>query len=590
MTYVVSARRWRPQVFADLVGQDHISRTLSNAIRADRVAHAFLFTGLRGVGKTTAARILAKALNCEKGPTAEPCNECSNCTEITEGRSVDVLEIDGASNTGVDDVREIIDNVRYQPAKSGHKIYIIDEVHMLSNNAFNALLKTLEEPPAHVKFVFATTDPQKLPATVQSRCQRYDFRRIPLSLVVERLREIADDQKVSVSDKVLFTVAREGEGSMRDAQSLLDQIVAGADGAVSDEDALTALGVADRSAVFDIAGGVIGKDARRVVEVLDSLHRLGCDMRRLSRDLLEHFRDLAVVHVSDGKLVPELPDEDLQVLREQARGIAPRDADRCFRLLLQTDEEVSRASSPKLVLEMAVLRLAAQEPLVPVDELVRRIESLAAGKGGASGAGTIGGGGGPVPGQRPGARRSAPGNNTPRTRRSETSALSSDSATTLPSPQVDSSSGFPEELPGDAPEDSVLPGVRDSGSWEGYCAFAGQRVPTLASHLATCDGGELEGNVLTIHAVEGFRANYLSDSERCAQLQELASEFFGRRVRVHIKTRSRDRLEPGEAKPSQADRAEAAMNHPIVRAAMDILGGEVAEVRERRSRQRGDGA
>src|SRR5512134_2510707 len=184
MSYLVSARRWRPQTFEDLVGQEHVSRTLANAIRAGRVAHAFLFTGVRGVGKTTAARVLAKALNCERGPTPTPCNTCTNCTEITAGSAVDVIEIDGASNTGVDDVRQIIENVRYQAAKSRSKVYIIDEVHMLSNSAFNALLKTLEEPPAHVKFIFATTDPHKLPATVQSRCQRYDFRRIPLPAIV----------------------------------------------------------------------------------------------------------------------------------------------------------------------------------------------------------------------------------------------------------------------------------------------------------------------------------------------------------------------------------------------------------------------
>ncbi len=561
MTYIVSARRWRPQVFADLVGQEHISRTLSNAIRADRVAHAFLFTGLRGVGKTTAARILAKALNCERGPNAEPCNECSSCREITEGRSVDVLEIDGASNTGVDDVREIIDNVRYQPAGGRHKIYIIDEVHMLSNSAFNALLKTLEEPPPHVKFVFATTDPQKLPATVQSRCQRYDFRRIPLALVVERLRAIADDQKLKISDKVLFTLAREGEGSMRDAQSLFDQIAAGADGAVADEEALLALGVADRSAVFDIAAAIIAGEPARVVEVLDSLHRLGCDMRRLTRDLLEHFRDLTVAHVSKGALLPELAKEDLEALRVQAKGIEPRDADRCFRLLLQTDEEVARAAAPKLVLEMAVLRLAAQEPLVPVDELLQRIEALAAGN--ASGRGKAGGSGGAPSESAARSRANAPAKTRP-ARRGAAAA----SVETPPAPAGDAAHGEP--------------------TWQGFRAFAGERVPTMAAHLATCESGALEGNVLTIVTPPGFRANYLRDAERAAHLQELASEFFGRRICVSIAVGAGAAEPEAPAKPSQADRAEAALRNPTVQAAIEILGGELAEVRERRSRPGGE--
>src|SRR5262245_13187627 len=250
MAYLVSARRWRPQTFEDLIGQEHVARTLGNAIRSDRVAHAFLFTGVRGVGKTTAARILAKALNCERGPTPTPCNVCVNCLEITAGNAVDVLEIDGASNTGVDDVREIIDNVRYQPAKSRFKIYIIDEVHMLSTSAFNALLKTLEEPPPHVKFIFATTDPHKVPHTIHSRCQRYDFKRIPLRLIVERLAHIVRSDGIEVSERALFLVAREAEGSMRDAQSMLDQVIAFAGKKVRDEDVADALGLADRSGLY----------------------------------------------------------------------------------------------------------------------------------------------------------------------------------------------------------------------------------------------------------------------------------------------------------------------------------------------------
>jgi len=260
MSYLVLARKWRPQTFDEIVGQEHIARTLSNALRSGKVAHAFLFTGLRGVGKTTAARILAKALNCEKGPTPTPCNACVNCQEITAGNAVDVLEIDGASNTGVDDVREIIENVRYQPAKSRFKIYIIDEVHMLSTSAFNALLKTLEEPPPHVKFIFATTDPHKVPHTIHSRCQRYDFKRIPLRLIADRLAHITRSEGVTISDRVLFLIAREGEGSMRDAQSLLDQVIAFAGKTVRDEDVGTALGLADRKVLYAVAEAIVERN------------------------------------------------------------------------------------------------------------------------------------------------------------------------------------------------------------------------------------------------------------------------------------------------------------------------------------------
>jgi DNA polymerase-3 subunit gamma/tau len=544
MTYVVTARRWRPQVFADLIGQEHVSRTLSNAIRANRVAHAFLFTGLRGVGKTTAARVLAKALNCEGGPKPEPCNVCSNCREITEGRSVDVLEIDGASNTGVDDVREIIENVRYRPAKSAYKIYIIDEVHMLSTNAFNALLKTLEEPPPHVKFVFATTDPQKLPATVQSRCQRYDFRRIPLRLVVDRLRTIADEQKVKISDGILFTLAREGEGSMRDAQSLLDQITAGADEEVRDEDALAALGIADRGVVYELGAAIIERDPPRALEALDRVHHLGCDMRRLTRDLLEHFRNLTVTHVSDGKLLPELPDDEIRSLREQARGITPADADRCFRCLLQADDEVGRSAYPKLVLEMALVRLATLEPLVPVDELLQRLEALA----GRSGSGR-----------------------------------SVESAT----PAAEARTRTPR---GGAPAVSAAVAVAaPDASWDGFRSFVQQRAPALGAHLATCTKAELGETGLEVEVPAGFRAKFLCDPEQSAAIEGLAREYFARPMRLNLTTRPHESVVATKAKdePSPAERAEAVRRHPTVRAAIDILDGDLAEVRQRAPR-RGD--
>jgi DNA polymerase-3 subunit gamma/tau len=332
MSYLVLARKWRPQTFDEIVGQEHVSRTLTNAIRSNRVAHAFLFTGVRGVGKTTAARILAKALNCEHGPTPTPCNRCANCVEITAGNAVDVLEIDGASNTGVDDVREIIENVRYQPAKSRFKIYIIDEVHMLSTSAFNALLKTLEEPPGHVKFIFATTDPHKVPHTIHSRCQRYDFKRIPPRLVAERLAEIVRSEEVDISERALFTIAREGEGSMRDAQSLLDQVIAFAGKTIRDEDVVSALGVADRKLLYGVADAIVERDPPRALALLNELHQYGYDMRRFTRELLEHFRNLSVARLlPDADLLADLSDEERTEAGRQAQKMSTEDLDRAFR-------------------------------------------------------------------------------------------------------------------------------------------------------------------------------------------------------------------------------------------------------------------
>ncbi|HSF58933.1 MAG TPA: DNA polymerase III subunit gamma/tau, partial [Candidatus Binatia bacterium] len=305
MSYLVLARKWRPQNFDDIVGQEPITRTLQNAIRAQRIAHAYLFTGVRGVGKTTAARILAKALNCEKGPTPSPCNQCTHCRDITAGHCIDVLEIDGASNRGIDEIRQIIENVRYQPAQCRFKIYVIDEVHQVTKDAFNALLKTLEEPPPSVKFILATTEPHRLPETILSRCQRYDFRRIPLREIVRRLSEISQREGLKITDDALVLVARESDGSMRDAQSLLEQIVAsvqpGDDGrqeAAVDEALLREiLGLGERKILYDFSNAVILGSAREGIELIAKVVAEGRDLCRLSRDLVEHFRNLLVVRL-----------------------------------------------------------------------------------------------------------------------------------------------------------------------------------------------------------------------------------------------------------------------------------------------------
>ncbi len=402
---------------------------------------------------------------------------------------------------------------------------------MLSNSAFNALLKTLEEPPPHVKFIFATTDPHKLPATVQSRCQRYDFRRIPLGLIVERLRTIADEQKLEVSDKVLFTLAREGEGSMRDAQSLLDQITAGAEGVVSDEDALAALGIADRSVVYEIGDAIIERNPTRALEALDNVHRLGCDMRRLTRDLLEHFRNLTVTHVTGGKLLPDLPDGEVETLREQARAFEAADADRCFRLLLQSDEEVGRSAYPKLVLEMAVLRLATLEPLVPVADLLRRLESLDG-----RAAGRPGGDAQSAAAPR---RREQPAKRSPR------GGAPSAAASVAPVAP-------PVSVPG--------AGLGGAEAWPGLLAFVQQKSPALGSHLATCTRAELGDKVLELEAPEGFRANYLKDLAHVAAIEELAAEFLraqrtGDGSRGRPRSRLLQRVSPSRARPSERIRS-----------------------------------
>ena len=299
MSYLVLARKMRPQVFEEVIGQRHITQTLQNAISQNRVAHAFLFTGARGVGKTSTARILAKALNCEKGPSINPCNQCTSCREISAGNSMDVIEIDGASNRGIDEIRELRENVRYTPAKSRYKIFIIDEVHMLTREAFNALLKTLEEPPSHILFVFATTEPHKIPTTILSRCQRYDFKRIPLREIAENLKRITETEEVRVTPRGLLSIARESEGSMRDAQSLLDQVISYAGKEIKDEDLVDVLGLVDRKLLHDTIDAIAKQDAGRCMEIVEQVYQYGYDVQHFCRELLQTLRNLILLKVAE---------------------------------------------------------------------------------------------------------------------------------------------------------------------------------------------------------------------------------------------------------------------------------------------------
>src|SRR6185369_7967698 len=320
----VLARKYRPQTFSDLTGQDHVSRTLQNAIESGRVAHAFLFTGARGVGKTSTARILAKTLNCERGVTHEPCNVCHLCIEITKGTSTDVFEIDGASNTGVDDIRELRDNVKYLPSHSRYKIFIIDEVHMLTNNAFNALLKTLEEPPAHVKFIFATTEPHKLPVTILSRCQRFDFKRVPLAKIIVRLRDIATQEVIAINDSALALIARKGDGSMRDALTDFDQVLAFCGSTVTDEDVITLIGAVDRRLLADISSAIFLADAQAVLEGVKKVDLVGYNMRQFCQELIEHFRNLLVIRsVKSPEDILDLAEAELEELKRRQQDFRP---------------------------------------------------------------------------------------------------------------------------------------------------------------------------------------------------------------------------------------------------------------------------
>lgn len=360
MDYQVSARKYRPGTFDDVIGQPHVVQTLMNSIATKRVAHAFLFSGTRGVGKTTVARILAKALNCEQGPTGTPCSTCANCTEITQGTSVDVVEIDGASNTSVDDVREIRENVKFTPFRGQYRVYIIDEVHMLSNSAFNALLKTLEEPPAHVVFIFATTELHKIPATILSRCQHYNFRRISKVEIVQRLRHVAEQDGLAIEDRSLMALARASEGSMRDGLSLLDQVIAFGGKTIHHQDLEALLGAVPQERVRAMIEAVIEQDSPKSLKVIAGLLDEGHDLRAYCADLVEYVRNMLVAAVvpsgPDLRGLIEASDEDLVQLARDAERFTVEQLQELFRMCAAAEDSLRVSAHPRFVLETAAVR------------------------------------------------------------------------------------------------------------------------------------------------------------------------------------------------------------------------------------------
>ena len=375
--YVAIARKWRPQTLEEMAGQTHVTRTLANALSSGKIHHAFLFTGARGVGKTTAARAFARSLCCVQGPTLRPCGVCPPCIEIPAGNCMDVVEIDGASNNSVEDIRNLRDGVRYAPSGARFKVYIIDEVHMLSKGAFNALLKTLEEPPPHVKFLFATTEVNKVPETILSRLQRFDFKRIPAAVVVERLRLICDSEGIGISDGALRMIARAGEGSMRDSQSLLDQVSSFGSGAPDDKQVAEILGLVDRVVLYDMLGGMLAADAPRCLDAIAFVYDNGYEIGQFTSELLELVRDLALVAMSP-KVHKHLdsPMEERERLTKLSEGVPAEQLARTFHVLLEVHDQVARASRPRMVLEMAVARLVAIRPAEPLSGLVDKISEL----------------------------------------------------------------------------------------------------------------------------------------------------------------------------------------------------------------------
>jgi DNA polymerase-3 subunit gamma/tau len=606
--YLVLARKYRPQRFGEMSGQEHVVRTLSNAIARGQIAHAFLFTGPRGVGKTTTARLVAKALNCEKGPTAEPCGVCTPCLEISEGRAVDVVEIDAASNNGVDNVRDIVEAVKYRPARDRYKVFVVDEVHMLSQGAFNALLKTLEEPPEHVKFVLATTDVHKVPETILSRCQRFDFRRLTLQQISDQLAKVADSEGMRLSPAALALVARQAEGGMRDALSLLDQIRAACGDAPEDAAVAEALGAVDAAAVSRLSAALVHRDGAAVLAEIGALHARGLEMRRVAEELVRHLRNVVVA-----KLVPstplDLPDAELAEVRAQAEAADAAQLTRLFDLVQEAVQEVKESDQPRYTLEVALLEGVFLAPGAQVAELIARLEALA--KGGAlpparSGptaaappAGAPAGGGGRevakhapslaegfgtpgcAAGSEPGGWRPLPGGIGPGSPNATPNPTASPTASPTPSPTPRHASSH----------------ASDAERWRAAVEEVEKASAAVASMLKQAALRGMSDGELAIQLPTPFLAQAVE--RRRADVEPTLSRFFGRPTRLAVSVGavadapaasgapaesqplpSIAAAEAAERQARSARLADAARNHPNIQDAARILDGRIDEIEE----------
>ncbi|MEW6328384.1 MAG: DNA polymerase III subunit gamma/tau [Thermodesulfobacteriota bacterium] len=560
MAYLVLARKWRPQNFSEVMGQGHVVQTLQNAVRQGRVAHAYLFAGARGVGKTSVARILAKALECESGPTETPCNQCSICREITNGSSVDIYEIDGASNRGIDEIRELRENARYLPAKCRYKIYIIDEVHMLTEPAFNALLKTLEEPPAHVIFIFATTEPHKIPITILSRCQRYDFKRLPASVITGHLKAITDQEGIKLSPGCLRFIAREAEGSMRDALSLLDRIISYGGDEVREEEIASIFGLVDQRQVIEMVEAVFEHNLERGIDLIDRVYTQGQDLKRFYAGLVEALRNLVIIKTcrKSGLLIDVADDEKEELDRlGQARSIETIYL--YLQLLLQGWEELRRSSQPRLTLEMILMRASLLKDVVPVEKILEQISILASG---------INEGPLPVQGKTMACPpRSDPGPDLVYS--GIPSKVSHSARTGLDSrrqeerePGASFASGSPEDM-------------------EDFLGFIkGKSVP-LASILQQCQGLTIKNDTLAIVFADHSLSDLLRDPFYNARLREICREYYQRDIRIDILSESvaAPGRETAEETGWERTAREEIVKHPLVQEALSIFGGHIEEIK-----------
>ncbi len=546
MSYLVLARKWRPQTFEDIVSQEFVTLSLKNAVSTGKIAHAFIFSGPRGVGKTSTARILAKALNCLSGPTPEPCSECVFCKEIAEGKSLDVIEIDAASHTGVNDVREIIENVKYLPASGKYKIYIIDEAHMLSQSAFNALLKTLEEPPPHVLFILATTEAHKIPVTILSRCQRYEFKKVPVEKIKESLATITGKENISVAEETLYTVAQEADGSMRDALSLMDQLLATFGSEIAHDDAIRILGVLDRTLLRSAVAGILDKDPKSCIETLNRATEKGINPKRFAEDLLRMLRYALLLKTCGKETVTELSDEDKDEIMGIASGESVETLESLFNLMLEGAESIHRSFYPQMALEFILIKLSTLDRTVPIENIIKRLENLS---------GSI------KTGDESRARFDEPRGEYQKT---ETAAEDTPVMT-------------PPARGGQTPVDRPKPEPGDPGA---AIKFIKSRNVIMGTRLEQAKNISVEGDSFKVTFGNPLHTSHFRKSETQTELRGYLKECYSRDLGIEIAEDTQ--AEPGETGSGKNDRSEnkkKIRNDPALKDAIEIFGGRVVSVK-----------
>lgn len=523
MTYEIFAIKWRPQLFEDVIGQEHVAQTLKNAILLDRTASAYLFSGARGVGKTSLARIFAKALNCRHTQEGNPCNKCASCIDITNGSSVDVQEIDGASNRGIDEIRNIRENIKYLPSDGKYRIYIIDEVHMLTIHAFNALLKTLEEPPSHAKFIFATTEPHKVPVTILSRCQRFDFKRIPLLKIKNQIDKIAKEENIQISDHGISIIARQADGSLRDAESLLDKVISFTGKNVDDSQITSILGIIDREYINRISQSIIDGNAIQCLEIINEIYNYGYEIKDFYREIMNQFRNLIVSlipHVNNQLL--DLSDSEIQEVEKQSKKAGMPRLVQSLNFLITSETDLRYTESPKIVLEAILLKLIQMKDYLSFSELIQKIENIE--------------------------KRlvQSPATNPVKDLAKDPGSLSKQTQ------------DFSEEQ------------YEGSKEWGSFVQFLASKDRPMANILKEFTNSALTKNGIELATTkEGFIEGYFDDPEHYEKLATFAHEFFHSNFTIIFK-------KPGEFKNSNKTSGENKLP-PIIKDIMDVFEGKIVD-------------